>query len=146
MIVFDLRCALNHAFEGWFESAAAFDAQAGRGLVTCPICDNAQIARVPSARVAVPKERAPAAPVAAAQAPQPMAAGFPPELVAKLREVVRATEDVGARFPEEARKIHYEEVPHRPIRGVASADEAKALADEGIEFAPIPPILTRDEH
>ena len=75
-----------------------------------------------------------------------MAAGIPPELVAKLREVVRATEDVGARFPEEARKIHYEEVPHRPIRGVASAEEAKELADEGIDFAPIPPILTREEH
>jgi hypothetical protein len=57
-----------------------------------------------------------------------------------------ASENVGRRFPEEARKIHYEEVPHRAIRGVATSDEAKALADEGVDFAPIPPILSRDEH
>ena len=68
------------------------------------------------------------------------------DMVTAMGEVVRATEDVGARFPEEARKIHYEEVPHRAIRGVASADEAKELADEGIEFSPIPPILTREDH
>jgi hypothetical protein len=67
-------------------------------------------------------------------------------LLAKLREAVRSTENVGRRFPEEARKIHYEEVPHRAIRGVATADEAKELADEGVDFAPIPPILSRDEH
>lgn len=149
MIVFDLRCGQGHAFEGWFDSADAFDGQAARGLVACPVCDDAQVLRVPSARVAVPKDRAPAAqgaPSPAPDGPRAMAAGLPPELVAKLREVVRATEDVGARFPEEARKIHYEEVPHRPIRGVASAEEAKALADEGIEFSPIPPILTREDH
>ena len=83
-------------------------------------------------------------------APAPAAthgvAGLPPEMLAKLREAVRQTENVGRRFPEEARKIHYEEVPHRPIRGEATADEARELADEGIDFAPIPPFLSRDEH
>ena len=64
----------------------------------------------------------------------------------KLREVVRNTEDVGERFPEEARKIHYEETPARAIRGKASREEAEALPDEGIEFAPLPPFLTRDSH
>ncbi len=68
-------------------------------------------------------------------------AGLPPELLAKLREAVRSTENVGRRFPEEARKIHYEEVPQRAIRGTATADEARELADEGVDFAPIPPIL-----
>ena len=73
-------------------------------------------------------------------------AGLPPELLAKLREAVRATENVGRRFPEEARRIHYEEVPRRAIRGEATPDEARELFDEGVDFAPIPPILSRDEH
>ena len=64
----------------------------------------------------------------------------------KLREIVRNTENVGRRFPEEARKIHYEEVPPRPIRGQASKDDADALREEGIDFAPLPPFLTRDHH
>ena len=63
-------------------------------------------------------------------------------MLVKLREIVSSVENVGRRFPEEARKIHYEEVPARPIRGQASADEARELADEGIEFAPLPPFLT----
>jgi hypothetical protein len=71
---------------------------------------------------------------------------MPPEMLAKLREIVRQTENVGSRFPEEARKIHYEEIPPRPIRGQASPEEAKALTDEGIEFAPVPPILLPDTH
>ena len=69
-----------------------------------------------------------------------------PEVLAKLREVVRSTENVGRRFAEEARKIHYNEVPARAIRGQASHDEAQELSDEGIEFAPLPPFLTNDTH
>ena len=69
---------------------------------------------------------------------------LPPELLAKLREVVRNTEDVGERFPEEARKIHYDEAPPRSIRGQASREEAEALAEEGIDFSQLPPILTRN--
>jgi hypothetical protein len=72
--------------------------------------------------------------------------GLPAELVKKLREIVRNTENVGPRFPEEARKIHYEEVPPRPIRGQASKDDADALREEGIDFTPLPPFLTRDQH
>ena len=74
------------------------------------------------------------------------ATGLPDELVRKLREIVRNTENVGHRFPEEARKIHYEEVPGRPIRGHASKEEADSLREEGIDFTPLPPILTRDHH
>ncbi len=66
--------------------------------------------------------------------------------MAKLREVVRNTEDVGERFPEEARRIHYQETPARAIRGKASREDADALTEEGIEFAALPPILTRDQH
>lgn len=141
MIVFDLRCGQGHGFEGWFDSGEAFDRQVGNGLVRCPVCDTSEVTRLPSARVSVRKGGEASAP-ATTQA----AAGLPPELLAKLRDAVRRTEDVGRRFPEEARKIHYEEVPHRAIRGEATADEARELADEGIDFAPIPPILSRDEH
>ena len=140
MIVFDLQCAQGHGFEGWFDSGDAFERQLASDLVRCPVCDVAAVTRVPSARVSVSKGEA-AAPSAAE-----VVAGLPPDVLKKLREAVRGTEDVGRRFPEEARKIHYEEVPQRAIRGTATADEAKELADEGVDFAPIPPILSRDEH
>jgi hypothetical protein len=140
MIVFDLRCAHGHGFEGWFDSGEAFERQLAAELVRCPVCEVASVTRVPSARVSVSKGE-PASPAATGAV-----AGLPSELLKQLRAAVRGTEDVGHRFPEEARKIHYEEVPHRPIRGVATPDEAKALADEGVDFAPLPPILSRDEH
>jgi len=140
MIVFDLRCAQGHGFEGWFDSGEAFESQHSNGLVSCPVCDSAEVVRLPAARVNVRKGGEPVASTAT-----PAVAGMPRELLAKLREMVRNTENVGRRFPEEARKIHYEEVPHRAIRGEASADEARELADEGIDFSPIPPILSRDE-
>jgi len=147
MIVYDLACAHGHRFEGWFGSGDDFAQQQARGLVRCPICDVAQVDRLPSARVAVSKAAPPAAPAPVTTPPTDNAvAGIPPELIAKLREVVRNTENVGTRFPEEARKIHYEEVPARAIRGQASPEEAQALRDEGIEFAPIPPVLTSDTH
>ena len=148
MIVYELACTHGHRFEGWFGSGDDFVQQQARGLVRCPVCDVPQVERLPSARVAVPKGAPAPAPVAAATtAPDDNAiTGIPPELIAKLREVVRNTENVGTRFPEEARKIHYEEVPARAIRGQASPEEAQALRDEGIDFAPIPPVLTGDTH
>jgi hypothetical protein len=149
MIIYDLACAQGHRFEGWFASGEDFAQQQERKLVRCPICDVAAVERLPSARVSVPK----GAPSPAPSAPAPVAAttegaitGIPAELIAKLREIVRNTENVGSRFPEEARKIHYEEVPARAIRGQASAEEVQALRDEGIDFAPIPPVLMSETH
>ena len=85
--------------------------------------------------------------VAPPSAPGPEAtAGLPAEVVAKLREIVKATENVGARFPEEARRMHYNETPARAIRGRASPEEADALREEGVDFAPLPPFLTEDRH
>jgi len=147
MIVFDLLCANGHAFEGWFASGAEFERQKAAQLVSCPACDGIDIARRPSAKVRTAKAQmvAPASPSAPATSNDAIA-GISPELLAKLREVVRNTEDVGARFPEEARKIHYDEAPPRSIRGQASREEAEALAEEGIDFSQLPPILTRDSH
>ena len=147
MIVFDLLCANGHAFEGWFASGAEFDRQKAARLVSCPACDGIDIARRPSAKVRVAKAQVavPASPSAPA-APHDAIAGISPELLAKLREAVRNTEDVGERFPEEARRIHYDEAPPRSIRGQASHEEAEALAEEGIDFSQLPPFLTRDSH
>ena len=149
MIVFDLLCTRGHAFEGWFASGAEFDRQKAARLLSCPVCDGFDVERRPSAKVRTAKVRtakAPAAAPAPVSAGQDAIAGIPPELLAKLREVVRNTEDVGERFPEEARKIHYDEAPPRSIRGKASREEAESLAEEGIDFSQLPPILTRETH
>jgi hypothetical protein len=149
MIIYDLACAQGHRFEGWFASGEDFAQQQERQLVRCPVCDVAAVERLPSARVSVPKggtSPVQSAPATAAATSEGAIAGIPAELIAKLREIVRNTENVGTRFPEEARKIHYEEVPARAIRGQASAEEAQALRDEGIDFAPIPPVLTSETH
>jgi hypothetical protein len=152
MIIFDLACTRGHTFEGWFASGEEFARQKSADLVRCPICDDAAIERRPSAQVRVTK------PVKAksrknkprpADAPPPgyeAVAGMPAEMVKRIREMVQSTEDVGDRFAEEARKIHYDEVPARAIRGRASREEADALTDEGIEFAQLPTYLTRESH
>jgi hypothetical protein len=153
MIIYELGCGEGHRFEGWFASADDFAKQAAGGLVNCPACGSADVAIVPSAKVAV-QRAAPPAPLpsgtevatpAAGSGPA-MMGGLAPEVLRKLREIVHATENVGTRFPEEARRIHYDEVPARPIRGQASPDEAQALRDEGIEFAALPSFLTRETH
>lgn len=151
MIVYELACAQGHRFEGWFASGEAFVEQRERSLVTCPVCNDAHVERVPSARVSVSKSRAPKpAPTvkqpASSSHTVDLGANLPAEVVSKLRDIVKQTENVGRRFPEEARKIHYDEAPARPIRGQASPEEAEALNEEGIDFAPVPPFLLPDQH
>jgi hypothetical protein len=153
MIVYELACAAGHRFEGWFASADEFARQAGGALVRCPVCDTAEVVRIPSAQVRVAKgatvkrtRKAKADTAADPEAVTGAIAGIAPEVLAKLREMVRNTENVGRRFPEEARKIHYEEVPARTIRGQASREETDALEEEGIDVSPLPDFLTRDTH
>lgn len=154
MIIYELNCREGHRFEGWFASADDFARQSGAGFVTCPVCGGADVAIVPSARVAVHRDAAHPPPESgktpvANRGPGPAAeimGGLPPEVLQRLREVVRATENVGARFPEEARRIHYAEVPARAIRGQASPTEAEALREEGIEFTALPAFLTGESH
>ena len=150
MIIFELACGQGHRFEGWFASAADFDRQAGARMVSCPVCDAVDVARIPSAKVRVgtaSRQPVDAAAPTSADAPATQAiAGLPPEVIARLREIVRNTENVGRRFPEEARKIHYDEVPARAIRGQASKDESAALEEEGIDVSTLPDFLLRDTH
>jgi len=150
MIIFDLACAQGHRFEGWFASSEEFARQSEARLVHCPVCEDAEVVRLPSAKVRVgaanDQREVATNPAPATSAVQEMVAGFPAELVAKLREAVRGAENVGRRFPEEARKIHYEEGPARAIRGQASKEESAELEEEGIEFSSLPDFLVRDTH
>ncbi|ODV11164.1 MAG: hypothetical protein ABT20_06435 [Rubrivivax sp. SCN 70-15] len=142
MKVLDLRCANGHRFEGWFASDDEFMEQNGRGLIECPLCADREIGRLPSApRLNLSGAReatnppAPAAPVPAApSAPADVQAAW----LGAVRQMLASTEDVGERFAEEARRIHYGETPSRGIRGEATPEERVALHDEGIEVMSIP--------
>jgi hypothetical protein len=146
MIIFDLACTHGHTFEGWFASGEEFARQKERHLVRCPICDDAAIERRPSAQVRVAKAAKPKPRRGKSAKPADVVAGMPAAVVKRMREMVESTEDVGDRFAEEARKIHYDEVPARAIRGRASREEADAMTDEGIDFAQLPAFLTRESH
>jgi hypothetical protein len=145
MIVFDLLCGNGHPFEGWFGSSADFNSQKSRGLLQCPSCGSAEVKRVPSAaRINL-----------GASAPEPApSAGRTPDMEGKdpfaiaqmlysrmLDELLTKSEDVGKAFPEEARRIYYQEAPARAIRGQATEQEHDELVDEGIPVArlPVPP-------
>ena len=139
MIIYDLVCAHEHRFEGWFGSAGDFDRQREASLVRCPICDDAAIDRMPSINVQINRAQVPA--------PAPKAeqlAGGEAQMLKLVRQMVANSDNVGAAFAEEARKIHYEEVPQRAIRGQATQEEAEQLRDEGIDFMSLPAILGSD--
>ena len=143
MIVYDLICGHQHRFEGWFASADDFARQRERTLIRCPLCDDAAIERRPSANVQVGRAAAPAEDRAEDQK-EVAVAGGDGQVLKVMRRLIAETENVGRAFPEEARKIHYEEAPKRGIRGQATPDEAEALRDEGIDFMSLPSVLTRD--
>ena len=140
MKVFNLCCDLEHAFEGWFASHEEFDRQIGEGMVQCPVCGSRAITKMLSApRLNISGAQEPAAPAAAKEpVAMPSEAAMRAMLAQMARHIIANTEDVGERFPEEARRIHYEEAPKRSIRGVASKDEAAELEDEGIDVMPVP--------
>ena len=131
MKVLDLRCGNDHRFEGWFDSEEDFLSQEGRGLVQCPVCADGQVIRLPSApRLNVSGLRAdPASPTPAPDAQVAMQSQW----LRAVRRMIESTEDVGERFPEEARRIHYGEIEERGIRGQATQEAADALREEGIE-------------
>ena len=131
MIVLNLLCSHEHRFEGWFASAEAFEEQLQRGMVACPVCNSAEITRLPSGPHVVSKGRD--------EREGESLAAVQRQLVEIVKDQLRSSENVGARFPEEARKIHYQEVAPRNIRGVASIDETRELLDEGIAILPLPP-------
>ncbi|MGV1795051.1 DUF1178 family protein [Rhizobium lusitanum] len=135
MIRYSLSCDNAHEFEGWFSESADFDRQVESGFLTCPVCNSAAISKLlmaPSVSTARKKDEMQTLAMDAARK----------EALVKLKEAVEAiksnAEDVGTKFPEEARKIHYGEADARGIIGKATPDEAQALVEEGIEIAAIP--------
>ena len=135
MIVFDLACDNNHPFEGWFGSADDFALQAKAGDIACPVCGSVEVARQLSAPYvntrsgSTPADESQMVPVA--NAAQELKKKF-------IEHVLSNTEDVGQRFPEEARRIFYKEAPERAIRGTASSQEVGELKEEGIDVMAIP--------
>ncbi len=135
MIRFSLACDGGHDFEGWFSSNDDFDEQVERGLVQCPACGSPRVSKsLMAPAISSGAERREK--TALAMSPQQK------EAMSKLKELVRTlkanSEDVGERFPEEARRIHYGEAEARGIFGRASGEEARSLIEEGIEVAPLP--------
>ena len=154
MIRYALVCEKGHGFESWFADSAAYDKQIKRKLVTCPHCGTAKVEKaIMAPRLAGSRKRqAPAEPPAVAPETAPekvqektsvaMISPQEQELRSKLKELrahlTKNADHVGPKFPEEARKMHYGETKHRSIYGEASPEDAKALAEEGIEFHPLP--------
>lgn len=156
MIRYMLACDQGHEFESWFADSRAYDSQAAAGYVSCPQCGSLQVGKTIMApalarTAAHERTQAPQAPVTATETtPQPAAAALPDmvndETARRLRAVMRAvrqyvvqnTDDVGAGFPAEARRIHAGEVEPRSIRGEARPEEVKALLEEGVDILPIP--------
>lgn len=144
MIVLNLVCAHDHYFEGWFGSAADFESQLARDLVSCPLCTDSHIKRLPTAaRLNISHLRGdPAAanetkadvppattPAISMSNPESKAQGL---MLQAMQQLLTQTEDVGPRFAEEARRIHYGETEQRAIRGLTSPADAQALVEEGI--------------
>ncbi len=152
MKVLDLQCSYRHSFEGWFASEDDFQGQLARGLVACPMCADLTIQKMPSAprlnfgaatspqsasREVALAEATPAS-ASSHQMVAPADAAGQSEFLKALRHVLANTEDVGERFANEARAMHYGDAEHRNIRGQASMQEAVELIEEGIEVMPLP--------
>ncbi len=153
MIRYSLHCANDHAFEGWFGSSQDFDRQNGMGLVSCPVCSSVEVEKsLMAPAVSTSRKREETRAVAEAsdrsEAPVPAeatAAGLSQkqrEMLSQMRElrdrILSGADNVGERFPEEARKIHYGEAKARGIYGKTSVEEAVRLAEEGIDLLPLP--------
>jgi hypothetical protein len=154
MIRYALVCAKGHSFESWFQNSAAYDKQAKRGLVECPVCGDVKVEKaIMAPRVAGAKKRgkvpvplpggdAPAAAAEEVKAPVAMVSPQEQEFRQKLKELrehlTKNSDYVGQKFPDEARKMHYGDIEHRSIYGEATLQDAKEMHEEGIEFHPLP--------
>ncbi len=135
MIVYDLQCANEHRFEGWFEDDAAYTDQRRNGLLTCPVCSDANVHRIPSTFAIRSSGNG---------KPEPVSIKFDPKrIVQKIQTFVEEHFDnVGTDFAREALKIHYGASEPRNIRGTSTDEEEKCLREEGIEFIKVPLPIT----
>ncbi len=149
MIKYALVCTRGHEFDSWFADSAAFDKQSKKKLVACPICDSTKVEKAIMApqigkkgRAAAQEPAAPASTEVSTGPSTPLMMAQEAELRAKIKElrdhVTKNADDVGEKFPDEARKMHYGEIDHRPIYGQAKPEEAKELIEEGVQILPLP--------
>jgi hypothetical protein len=148
VIRYNLVCDKSHEFESWFQDSVAYDKQAKRGLVSCPLCGSAKVEKAIMAPRLARKDKGSSINVPveseapAANAPVAMMSPQEKEFRVKLKELrdhlIANADNVGKKFPEVARKMHYGEIEHRSIYGEASPQDAKELSEEGIEFHPLP--------
>jgi len=168
--VFDLQCDNGHVFEGWFGSSEAFETQRENGLLTCPLCNSHHVhKRLSAPRLNMGRGTAPQAPNdsdsnrpgsepagrQAAEKPQPNSTPSVPvpdqlqtqlqaQFLRHMRQLVRSADDVGVRFAEQARSMHEGEIAQRPIRGIATREEQRALLRDGVPVMPVPDFLDDD--
>ena len=152
MIRYTLRCDRGHGFESWFQSSGAYDSQVKRKLVSCPNCGSLKVEKAIMAPQIGKKGRAPVSDADVPATPSastgvstgstPLMMAQEAELRAKIKElrdhVTKNADNVGEKFPDQARAMHYGDIEHRPIYGEATPDEARSLIDEGIEVSPLP--------
>lgn len=136
VIQYALQCSNGHRYDAWFKSAAAYDEQQARGIVTCAVCGDTHVEKAPMAPAVARTDNA-RIPLSSAH---PDAAKFREMLRDYRRKVTTEADYVGTRFAEEARKIHFEEVEARGIYGEATRDEVAALLDDGVDFLPLPDV------
>jgi hypothetical protein len=135
MIKYALACDKGHSFESWFPDSGSYDVQAKRGLIACPECNSSRVSKAIMAPAIATSHKAAAGPVALLDERQQRLR----EMARHLRkEIIANTDDVGAKFPEEARAIHDGDAPARSIRGQATLEEARALIEEGVGVLPLP--------
>jgi hypothetical protein len=140
MIVYDLICDQEHRFEGWFGSATDFERQSRQELLSCPVCGSSHVSRLPSAayiKTDILHRTDPSLP-GGKEAGQEVEAGNARLFARLIEHVLQQTEDVGSKFAEEARRIHYREAEPRNIRGSSTLQDVKELIEEGIEVFPLP--------
>ena len=141
MIKYALVCAAEHGFESWFPDSAAFDTQAKRGFVTCPVCGTQRVSKaVMAPAIASRRDKTVEAPAETLPAPAPDARDVAMRAMMRdmRRHILENTENVGDKFPEQARQMHDGEIEHRPITGQATPEEARELIEDGIEIMPVP--------
>lgn len=154
MIVFDLHCEHGHRFEGWFGSSSDYEDQKARGLVSCPECGSATVAKAPMAPAVPAKGNAQVdAPLAKDDARPVSNVPMTEEVQKAMKALAKAQEKalknstwVGDKFAEQSREMHYGERDEAPIHGQATLEEAKSLVDEGVPVAPLPfPVAPPEE-
>ena len=155
MKVLDLHCRHNHAFEGWFGSEQDFQSQLQRGLLTCPLCGDAQVSKALSApRINLGARETPAMAspqpdgATSSEVSEPAQVSMPTaaSVLQWARQAAAQAEDVGSQFADEARRIHRGDAPERAIKGQASADQTLQLLEEGVPVLPLPQAATETLH